>query len=469
MITAPPRAPSAAAILPDAARSGVPAMPLAEILGALSHALDLTEGQPAGHCMRSCWIGMHVGREMGLDAAALHDLYYAVLLKDLGCSSNAARLCQLYLADDLGFKRDFKRVGDRLPEVLRFVVTHTGLRAGLAERFRAIANIVRNGGEIARELIETRCQRGAEIALRLRFAEEVADGIRALDEHWSGNGKPRGLAGAAIPVQARIALLAQVVDVFHTGSGRDAALHEARRRAGSWFDPQAVEALHRLEGDRGFWEMLRSPELEAAVLRLEPARRAEAVDDGYLDDVAAAFATVIDAKSPYTRGHSERVAVFTDLIAEAMDLEDAPRRRLRRAALLHDIGKLGVSNQILDKPGRLDEAEWAAMRGHALHSERILSRIGAFGELARIGGAHHERLDGKGYPRGLEGDEICPATRIVTTADVFDALTAERPYRAAMPLPEALSIMEKDVGSAFDPDCFEALRRALGRAGMMPA
>ena len=120
-----------------------------------------------------------------------------------------------------------------------------------------------------------------------------------------------------------------------------------------------------------------------------------------------------------------------------MGLSDEERRWLKRAALLHDIGKLGVSNSILDKPGKLDADEWAAMQMHAAYSETILSRIDAFGDLAAIAGAHHERLDGKGYPRGLSGDQIARETRMITTADIFDALTADRPYRAAMPVTKA--------------------------------
>jgi HD-GYP domain-containing protein (c-di-GMP phosphodiesterase class II) len=131
--------------------------------------------------------------------------------------------------------------------------------------------------------------------------------------------------------------------------------------------------------------------------------------------------------------------------------------------LLHDIGKLGVSNQILDNPGKLDEQEWAAVRNHPALGEVILSRIAAFGELAKIAGAHHERLDGKGYPRGLTGADIDQDTRIVTTADIFDALTAERPYRAAMPVWEAFNVMQKDVGTALDPECFSALQCAMAR------
>ena len=187
------------------------------------------------------------------------------------------------------------------------------------------------------------------------------------------------------------------------------------------------------------------------------------IDEDYLDDIAAAFAQVVDSKSPYTSGHSERVTLFTDMIAEQLEFSAEQRRWLKRAALLHDIGKLGVSNAILDKPGKLDDAEWEIMRMHSAHSEAILSRIGAFSELAPIAGAHHERLDGKGYPRGLSGDQICLETRIITTADIFDALTAERPYRAAMPITKALAIMSGMVGTQIDADCFAALTRALGR------
>ena len=171
------------------------ALKLSELIGSLSYALDITEGQPAGHCVRCCWIGMHIGRQAGLPEDQLWELYYTLLLKDLGCSSNAARICELYLTDDLDFKRDFKTVGDSLPQVLGFVLKHTGLKAGLAERFRSVMTILRDGPEIARELVATRCQRGAEIARLLRFPQGVADGIYSLDEHFNGNGKPDAAGG----------------------------------------------------------------------------------------------------------------------------------------------------------------------------------------------------------------------------------------------------------------------------------
>ena len=436
-------------------------MRLAELLGALSHALDITEGQPIGHCVRSTWIGFHIGRHMGLPELQLWELYYTIMLKDLGCSSNAARICELYLSDDIGFKRDFKTVSDSLPKVLSFVFSHTGLKAGLTERFKAVLNILQNGGEIADNLIQTRCQRGAAIARMLRFPKSVCEAIHGLDEHWSGKGRPDRLEGPAIPLYARIALISQVVDVFHTAAGREAAMEEVRRRAGTWFDPSVVAAFEAVAEADEFWKTLGSGEIGSAVLALEPSQGLITVDEDYLDDLARAFAQIIDSKSPFTSGHSERVAVYADMVAAECGYSPERRRWLRRAALLHDIGKLGVSNSILDKNGKLDDEEWKEMRGHAALSESILSRVPVFREMARIGGGHHERLDGKGYPRGLTEAELEPETMIVSVADVFDALTADRPYRAAMPVETALGIMRKDTGTAFHPDFAAALERAI--------
>ena len=271
--------------------------------------------------------------------------------------------------------------------------------------------------------------------------------------------------GDAIPLYARIALIAQVIDVFRTASGSDAARREARHRAGSWFDPRLVDAFERVAARPEFWDAMDGGNLQRAIYALEPAQSVRLVDEDYLDDIAEAFAQVVDSKSPYTSGHSTRVTLFADLIAEDLSFSPERRRWLRRASLLLDIGKLGVSNTILDKPGKLDEAEWTAMRMHAAHSETILSQIEVFKELAPIASAHHERLDGKGYPRGLRGDAIVLETRVITTADIFDALTADRPYRPAMPVSKAFAIMDEMVGTQIDGDCLAALKRSLRRVG----
>ena len=437
---------------------------LAELMGALSHALDITEGQPEGHCVRCCWIGMHIGASIGLDNDALWTLYYTLLLKDLGCSSNAARICQLYASDDLTFKRDFKWVDGSLPQVLRFVLRHTGPAAGLMDRLKSLGGILKNGNDIAQELIQTRCTRGADIARQLRFPESVAQGIHALDEHWNGQGRPAQLVGSAIPINARIALLAQVIDVHNAASGQTTAIAEVQARRGSWFEPALVDAFVALSQGAAFWEMLNSPRLEPAVYALEPGGHEVRVDEDYLDDITEAFGQVVDAKSPFTAGHSARVGLYTALLGESMNVPESHRRWLKRDALLHDVGKLGVSNCILDKPGKLDDAEWRAVQRHASYTEAILSRVRIFDELAIVSVAHHERLDGRGYPKGLAGADIALETRIITTADIFDAITAERPYRGAVPVAQTLAIMAETVGTAIDADCFASLKRVIGQS-----
>ena len=269
------------------------------------------------------------------------------------------------------------------------------------------------------------------------------------------------MEAGAISLYSRIALLAQVVDVFHTESGPEAALAEARVRAGTWFDPHLVAALDEVALMPGFWAAVQSASIDEFVMALEPRSLTRIADEDYLDAIAAGFAQVVDAKSPYTSGHSDRVALFADMIAEEMGLSAERRRWLKRAALLHDIGKLGVPNTVLDKPGKLDAAEWEAIKAHPGLGEAILSRISVFRDLAVIAGAHHEKLDGTGYPRGISGEQIELETRIVTVADIFDALTAERPYRGPLPVAKAFEIMTEGAGVSVDETCLASLKRAI--------
>jgi HD-GYP domain-containing protein (c-di-GMP phosphodiesterase class II) len=436
---------------------------LAELIGALSHALDITEGQPKGHATRCCWIGMHLGMALELPQEQLSDLYYTLLLKDLGCSSNAARVCELYLNDDRQFKRDSKLMQDSLPQILRFIVSNTGPNMPVVKRLQAIINILQNGGSIVNELIEARCFRGADIAKQMRFSEAVCKAIAHLDEHWDGSGRPDNLKADAIPMLSQIALLSQVADVFNAASGSEAAIAEVSKRSGTWFNPKLAAAFSGMASLESFWLSLKDENLNAKVLTLEPTNAHRKIDENYLDEIALAFAKVIDAKSPFTAGHSERVAAYSVMIAQALGETQQSCRTLHRAALLHDIGKLGISNSILDKPDKLTPEEFDTMKMHPVHSGEILNGISVFKDIVHIARHHHEKLDGSGYPHGLKGDDIPLLTRIVTVADIYDALTANRPYRAAMPVTQALDIMAKDAGTKLDQRSFEALRTIMSQ------
>jgi putative nucleotidyltransferase with HDIG domain len=193
------------------------------------------------------------------------------------------------------------------------------------------------------------------------------------------------------------------------------------------------------------------------VTGLEPPDNVLVADDARLDLVAHAFASIVDAKSPYTAHHSEGVAEIALRLAALLDLDAGKRKTLHRAALLHDIGKLGVSNRILDKPGPLGPAEWETVRRHPRWTMEILSRVSALQDVARIAAEHHERLDGSGYHRGLTAGQLDQPSRLLAVADVAEALSAERPYRPALGPDEVLTIMRQQANRTLDPDAVTAL------------
>jgi putative nucleotidyltransferase with HDIG domain len=439
-------------------------IPLSKVIGALSYALDITEGEPPGHAVRTCMIGMRLADVLGLDADTRSHLFYALLLKDAGCSANSAKMAALFGADDHVAKRTSKRVNwsGRLPAFfwsLRTVAPGRSVRSRL-DRLLAI----KDEGQVTRALMQARCDRGAEIALWLGLEPATAEAIRALDEHWDGAGQPRGLKGEEIPLLGRILCLAQTLEIFHAAGGFQAAWRVARKRRGGWFDPALVDALGETARDAAFWASLAGGD----VAPWEPADRLLLADDARLESIASAFAGVVDAKSPWTYRHSDRASAIASGIATSLGAEADAVRDLRRAALLHDIGKLSISNRILDKPAALTGQEFAQVREHPTVTERILARVPGYERLAPMAAAHHERLDGSGYPRGLRDRELTPWMRLLAVADVYEALTAERPYRRALRSDDALAVIRSDVPDRLDPEAYGALE-ALVSDGEVPA
>ena len=437
-----------------------------ELLGALTYALDLTEGQPAGHVLRSCLIGMRLGERMDLGAEDRAALFWALLLKDAGCSSNASRIHALLEADDQHVKRALKTVDwTSFPRRAAYALRVAAPERSAGGRLRRVLWLARQG-DLQGQLVELRCERGADIARLLGMPEQTADAIRALDEHWDGEGRPRGLRGDQIPPLARIMCLAQSVEVFHAAGGRAQALEMARRRSGRWFDPAAVATLESLAAEGSLWVALDAPlgDLERHVAAHEPSDRARLATVEEVDRLVAAFSGIIDAKSSYTFEHSRRVADYAVRIAGALELEEEERTQLRRAALLHDIGKLALPNRILDHPGALSADDRARVHEHPRHTARILGRVPVLSLVAATAAAHHERLDGSGYPDGLRGEALDRPTRILAVADVFEALTSDRPYRPALAPDEALAIVRGDAGRGLCPETAQALGEVVGAA-----
>ncbi len=441
---------------------------LAEILGALSYALDLTSGQAMGHAQRTCLIGMRLGQEIGLSSAQLSSLYYALLMKDSGCSSNAARMFEIFGSDDIDAKRAGKIVDwSNLVEALKYAAHHTLPESPLLLRARRMLSIASNPGAVNQSFMHARCNRGAQIALAIGLGEVAADCIRHLDEHWNGQGQPYQIKGDKIPILSRIACISQTMEVFNTTFGLGAAYEVIRTRKGRWFDPDLVQAAHAFRQDDTFWQDVQH-HTHAGLRRLDVQTGTRAATEAGIDSVCDAFAQIVDAKSHFTGEHSSRVSGFAVEIAQMLGFDAGRTRQMRRAGLLHDVGKLAVSNAILDKPGPLNDDEWMVVRRHPYYSQQILGQIRGFERLTQIAAAHHERLDGNGYFRGLQAEDLDLDMRVLACADVFDALSAARPYRDAMPMSRVFAILDKDADTALDADCIAALKSRYGDLELMP-
>lgn len=442
--------------LPDRVR-------LSGVYSALSFALDLTEGQPMGHALRSCLIGMELGGRLGLPLALQRDLYYAALLKDVGCSSNAARVFSLFGGDDRHAKGARMQVDwSNYFRAAFYAMGHAAPGASWFHRARRVAALGRMGPRVAAELVEIRCERGAEIVRQLGMGRGVADVVRAIDEHWDGRGHPRGMRGEEIPIVARILSLAQTLEVFAMRRGVAAGLDIVRQRAGRWFDPLIVSACSGAERQLATWCAMETRELRELVAETEPGDGALLAGSTSIDRIANAFAEIVDAKSPFTGAHSLRMTQLAVSIAHQLGWDATAVAEVRRAGLLHDLGKLTVPNMILDKPASLTASEWEVMRMHAHYTERILAHVEGFAWLAFASASHHERLDGRGYCRGLHRDQIPELSRVLAVADVYDALSTRRPYRAALSPEETLTLMERDRGTGLCPVALDGLVAALG-------
>ena len=346
-----------------------------DIISALSFSLDLTEGQPPGHSLRTCWIGMNIAQYLHLTIQQQHDLYYTLFLKDAGCTSNAARLCELYGSDERMVKNAYKSLDSQDKRLMaKFVLKYCGLGGTSLSKMKHLLHIVFKGGNISKELITARCSRGANVARQLGLNEPTAQGIYSLDEHYNGHGMSEGLKEKDIPLYSRIALLAQVIDVFYTIAGKETCCQQVNKRSKEWFDPDLVSYFNDLSLDNEFWEGLSAEDLEIRVTRFQPKNLAIPLTYELLDSVAEAFGQIIDAKSPFTAGHSKRVAQYAIKLAKAVNLTQDSQRILYPAALLHDVGKLGVSNSILDKAGSLDKDEWDIIK-NTLNIRRKFFRV----------------------------------------------------------------------------------------------
>lgn len=432
----------------------------ADVISALSLAADLALGLPAEHAARSCYMAMAIGSELNLSHEHRGELYYTALLLDAGCTAWASTFAAYVAGDEITARQElfFGRDAQAPLEVIDWLRNYMAVDSPLAFRAERILHFVVHGRQDFRDGFRNTCEVSNRFARRLGMPSAVQEALLYVFEQWDGKGMPNGRRKDAIPMTARIAYPAIFLEVCHRKSGRDAAVGLARERRGKAFDPMVINAFLAACDKPDFWDVLERETVLDVVRSLEPDLPIRFLHREKLLDVALFAADFADIKSPFTIGHSRRVARLTVEVSRRIGLSERDTEEIHLAALLHDLGLVAIPSFVLEKPtANLTQSEREALRLHPYHAERILSRVPALERVATIVSAHHERMDGRGYFRGLAGTQIPLAARIIALADAFDDLTHETPSRPAWAPEAAIAQMRPEVGPAYDPDAFAAL------------
>ncbi len=433
---------------------------LAELIAALSLAIDLGLGQPMAHVLRTCLLALGLGRVLHLSERELADTYYTTLLRFVGCTSDSHELVD-FAGDDIRFRQLMVAVSsdtpdEIAPQLVRFL-KDVGVRGDLAARAR---EAVKAADGVGARIAAAHCEVATMLATRLGLGSAVSEALGRAFERWDGLGHPNGKANDEVPLAVRLAVVARDLEILLRTSGLGDAREALKRRRGHAYDPRVVDAFLKHEAD--ILATVQSGDPWDKVLQLEPGGPVWMASD-QLDVALTAFADFADAKTPFTLGHSRGVARLAETAMTCLGGSPSEVARVRRTALLQDIGRSGISNAIWERKGRLSVEEWERMRLHPYYTERIVSKCGGLRHLATLASAHHERLDGSGYYRGNRGPDLDTDARVLAAADACQAMLQDRPYRAARTLDDAARQLRAEAsGGRLDLHAVEAVLAAAG-------
>lgn len=434
-------------------------MRLAELVAALSLATDLGLGLPSEHILRQTRVALRLADRVGAEPQTRTDCYYVSLLAWVGCTADAHEMARLF-GDDLTVKADSYLIDRSGRPLLDFVVRRAGSQHSPLQRVGVLARLAATRFAEVEQFFVGHCQATGEIARRLGFGDGVCTGLGQTFERWDGKGIPTRCAGEQIELVARIAQLADVVEVHHRLGGIEAATAVASERSGGHFDPMLVTTLcgaaEEILGDldaTDSWEL---------VVGEDPGLRQE-LAPVEIDEVLGVFGDMADMKSPHLLGHSRGVARLAARAADALGLIGEDVRLVRRAGLVHDVGRIGVSSAIWDKPGSLSPLEWERVRTHPYLTARVFQRAPELHAIGSLAALHHERLDGSGYPHGLTGEALPPLALLLAAADTYQALVEARPHRPAHDPDEAARLLRGEAkGGRLERLAVEAVLDAAG-------
>jgi HD-GYP domain-containing protein (c-di-GMP phosphodiesterase class II) len=417
---------------------------LADLLGALSLSTDLAAGAPMETSLRTCAVAARLACVLGLDDAAVSDAYYVGLLRHLGCTGFSHEAAASAAGDDQDFLRTFEAIDplDRLATA-RQIVGGLARGKGAGARAEAIGRTLLNRS-LPTSLAKAQCAQASTLAADLGMTARVACALEQIFERYDGSGAPNQLEGEQIELAARILHVATLVEIQFRHGGSALALDVVRARRGRQLDPRAVEAF--IAEAESVWPLLSSSSAWEAFLDAEPGapRMIREEDRGAL---ALTFARYADLKAPSRLGHSPAVADLVCKAAAADGFKASELETLRLAALLHDLGVVGVPNGVWEKRGPLNMVDWERVRRHSYDTERILLRVPSLAPVAAIAGAHHERADGSGYPRGTALPPFARGARLLASADAYVAMIADRPHRRALSAAAAADELRREVAA----------------------
>jgi HD-GYP domain-containing protein (c-di-GMP phosphodiesterase class II) len=428
--------------VPDDASPARERVRVAEVIASLSLATDLGIGVPLEHGLHSTLLAMRLADRLEVDAQTAADTYYACLLFYVGCTANADVAAELFGADDsLTAYASPSRFGSRVEMTagfLRAVAPPDGtpmVRAG---------QLVRNLPRVARVFrhhIAAFCEVATMLTDRLGVQSSVGSLFSHVAERWDGRGEPGRSSGDDIPLPMRIVHVARDAAFQKMLVGAEQATAVIRRRAGHAFDPQVVAAI--TDDAAGFFAIDAVSAWDEALAR-EPKPYAF-LDGEAIDSALAAMGDFSDLVSPYYIGHSIGVAELAGNAARRCGFDSTDITTIRRAALVHDIGRVAVPARIWQQPGGLTPDDWEKVRLHPYQTERILHRSPFLAVLAGVAGTHHERCDGSGYHRGTAASGLTPQARLLAAADTYRTKVEPRPHREPLTPAQAAETLSREV------------------------
>lgn len=430
------------------------------LLGGLSLATDLGTGAPLEASLKRCVVATRLAGAVGCTDTEISDVMYVALLQHLGCTAYTHEGAEVW-GDDIAFVRVAFRTNfaDR-KDILRTWLPELAQATGRS-RPRVLATALTVGRKGEAEGPAATCEVARDASRSLGLPDSVQSGLFHALAMWNGRGHP-ARRGDTIPLSTRLMHVASTAVLFLLHAGPDAAAEEVQGRSGSYLDPHLVAAFL----DRAAELLDGVDDLDAyrEVLDLEPdpIRR---VDDEELESVARTFGNLADLKSPWLQGHSAAVGDLAAAAATRLGLDDHVRT-VRLAGYLHDLGRVGVSSRIWDKPGPLTATERDQARLHPYYSEQIVSRIPQLLDVARLAGQHHERCDGSGYYRGAPGAQLSMPSRVLAAADAYRSLIEPRPHHAALsPAEAAVRLKAEARAGRLDGDALAGVLEAAGVGG----